>query len=145
MFNNNILSVLTSILDFFFSSKVVTTWQTDCAIYKLKPRSFYKFTYLYTKTVDFDFQCKLCLIQNSIIVIILISNWPMYLATLQTYLLLIKILDLILIQEKLKLVSLTYLAILSLTSLIISCFSIIFISLLILCNLIWTLWKLTLQ
>ena len=35
-------SVLTSISDFIHSSKVVTTWQTDDTVHKLKPRSFHK-------------------------------------------------------------------------------------------------------
>ena len=35
-------SALTSILDFFPSPEVVTTWQTDGAAHKLKPRSFHK-------------------------------------------------------------------------------------------------------
>ena len=39
-------SVLIPISDFFLSSKVVTTQQTDSAAYKLKPRSFYKFAHL---------------------------------------------------------------------------------------------------
>ena len=37
---------LTFISDFFLLSKIVTTWQTDSAVYKLKPRSFHKFAYL---------------------------------------------------------------------------------------------------
>ncbi len=35
-------SVLTFILDFFFSSEVATMWQSDGIVYKLKPRLFYK-------------------------------------------------------------------------------------------------------
>jgi len=44
---------LTSILDFFPSSKVVTMWQTDGAAHKLKPRSFHKFTHLQVYSADF--------------------------------------------------------------------------------------------
>ena len=36
-------SVLISISDFIYSSEVVTTWKTNSAAYKMKPRSFYKF------------------------------------------------------------------------------------------------------
>ena len=39
-------SALTSISDFFPSSEVVTTWQTDSTAHKLKPRSFHKSAYL---------------------------------------------------------------------------------------------------
>ena len=39
-------SALTSISGFSLSSEVVTTWQTDSAVHKLKPRSFHKFAYL---------------------------------------------------------------------------------------------------
>ena len=73
--------------------------------------------------------------------IILISNWPMYLVILQIYLLLIKSLVLILIQEKLKLVSLTLLVILSLISSVISYFNVVFIYVLIPHNLTWILQK----
>jgi len=34
-------SALTLILDFFLSSKVVTMWQIDSIVHKLKPRSAY--------------------------------------------------------------------------------------------------------
>jgi len=44
---------LTSILDSFLLSEVVTTQQTDGTVYKLKPRSFYKSTYLWVHFVDF--------------------------------------------------------------------------------------------
>ena len=37
---------LTLISDFFLSSEVATTQQTDGTAHKLKPRLFYKFTYL---------------------------------------------------------------------------------------------------
>ena len=46
-------SALTSILDFFLLSEVATMWQTDSAVYKLKPRLFYKSTYLWVHSVDF--------------------------------------------------------------------------------------------
>ena len=39
-------SVLTSISDFFLSSRIITMWQIDDAAYKLKPRLFYKFIFL---------------------------------------------------------------------------------------------------
>jgi len=39
-------SALTFLSDFFLSSEVMTTWQIDSAVYKLKPRSFYKSTHL---------------------------------------------------------------------------------------------------
>jgi len=39
-------SALTSISDFFLSSKVVTTWQIDGTAYKLKPRPFHKSAHL---------------------------------------------------------------------------------------------------
>ena len=64
------------------------------------------------------------------------NNWLTYLVGLQTHLLLIKILVLILIQEKLKLVSPILLVVLNLTSLLISYFNITFMSALILHNLI---------
>ena len=34
---------LTSISDFIHSSEVVTIWQTDSTVHKLKPKMFYKF------------------------------------------------------------------------------------------------------
>jgi len=40
-------SALTSILDFFLSSEVVITWQTDGAAHKLKLRLFHKSTHLW--------------------------------------------------------------------------------------------------
>jgi len=46
-------SALTPISDFFPSSKVATTWQTDGTVYKLKPRSFYKSVHLQVHFVDF--------------------------------------------------------------------------------------------
>ena len=46
-------SALTPILDFFLLSKVATTWQTDGAAYKLKPRSFHKSVHLRVYPVDF--------------------------------------------------------------------------------------------
>ena len=39
-------SALTPISDFFLSSEVVTTWQTDGAVHKLKSRLFHKSAYL---------------------------------------------------------------------------------------------------
>ena len=44
---------LTSILDFFPSSEVVTMQQTDGIAHKLKPRSFHKSTQLQVHPVDF--------------------------------------------------------------------------------------------
>jgi len=82
---------------------------------------------------------------NPIGVRILMNNWPTYLADLLTYLILIRLLVPILIQRELKPVSLTLSAALSLTSLIISCFNVTYISTLIQCNLTQTLWKLTVQ
>ena len=46
-------SVLTPILDFFLSSEVAITQQLDSTTYKLKPRLFYKFTYLQANSTDF--------------------------------------------------------------------------------------------
>ena len=46
-------SALTPILDFFLSSEVVTMQQTDGIAHKLKPRSFYKSTYLQVHFADF--------------------------------------------------------------------------------------------
>ena len=46
-------SALTSISDFFPSSEVVTTWQTDGAAHKLKPRLFHKSTHLRVHPADF--------------------------------------------------------------------------------------------
>ena len=68
---------------------------------------------------------------NSIGVRILITNWPIYLADLLKYLILIRLPVLILIQEKLKPVSLTPSVVLSLTSSIIFCFNVTYISMLI--------------
>ena len=65
---------------------------------------------------------------NTIRVIILMNNWPKYLADLLTHLILIRFLVLILIQEKLKPASPTLLVALSLISLIISCFNVAYIS-----------------
>ena len=59
--------------------------------------------------------------QNSIGAIILMNSWLMYLANLLTHLMLIRLLDLILIQGELKPASLTSSIVLSLTSSIISC------------------------
>ena len=58
---------------------------------------------------------------NPIGVIILMNNWLKYSVDLLTHLILIRLLDLILIQEKLKPAFPTLSAALSLTSLIISC------------------------
>ena len=76
---------------------------------------------------------------NPIGVIILMNNWPMYLADLLTHLILIRLLVPILIQGRLKPTSPTLSAALSLTSLIISCFNVTYISMLTQRNLIWTL------
>ena len=46
-------SVLTSTQTFSPSSEVATTWQTDGAAHKLKPRLFYKSVYLQDHPVDF--------------------------------------------------------------------------------------------
>jgi len=46
-------SVLTSTWTFFLSSEVVTTWQTDGAAHKLKPRSFHKSAHLWVHPADF--------------------------------------------------------------------------------------------
>ena len=82
---------------------------------------------------------------NSIRVIILINNYPKYLADLLTYLILIRLLVPILIQERLKPTFLTLSAALSLTSSIISCFNVAYISILTQHNSIQTLQKLTSQ
>jgi len=68
---------------------------------------------------------------NSVGVIILMNNWLTYSANLLTLLILIKLLVPILIQGKLKPVSLTPSAVLSLISSIISCFNVTYISMLI--------------
>ena len=46
-------SALTPILNFITSSEVATTYQTDGAAHKLKPRLFHKFTHLQVHPVDF--------------------------------------------------------------------------------------------
>ena len=46
-------SVLTPTQTFSPSSEVATTWQTDSAAYKLKPRLFHKFTQLQVHSADF--------------------------------------------------------------------------------------------
>ena len=46
-------SALTPISDFFLSSEVATTWQTDGTAHKLKPRSFYKSTHPQVHSVNF--------------------------------------------------------------------------------------------
>ena len=46
-------SVLTPILNLFLSSEVATTWQTDGAAHKLKPRLFHKFAHLQANPTDF--------------------------------------------------------------------------------------------
>ena len=46
-------SVLTSTQTFSSSSEVAIMQQTDGAVYKLKPRSFYKSAYLWVHSVDF--------------------------------------------------------------------------------------------
>ena len=82
---------------------------------------------------------------NPVRAIILMNNWPKYLADLLTLLILIRLLVPILIQEELKPASLTPSAALSLTSSIIFCFNAVYTSVLIWCNLTWTLRKSTLQ
>ena len=67
---------------------------------------------------------------NPIGVIILINNWPKYSANLLKHLILIRLLVLILIQERLKPTSPTLSVALSLTSSIIFCFNITYISVL---------------
>ena len=46
-------SILTPISDFFPSSKVVTTQQTDSTAHKLKPRLFHKSAHLQVHSADF--------------------------------------------------------------------------------------------
>ena len=46
-------SALTSISDFSPSSEVATTWQTDSAAHKLKPRLFHKSAHLWVHSADF--------------------------------------------------------------------------------------------
>ena len=82
---------------------------------------------------------------NSVGVIILMNNWLKYLANLLTLLILIRLLDLILIQGELNPVSPTLSVTLSLTSLIISYSNAVYISMLIRHNSIQTLQKSTLQ
>ena len=69
--------------------------------------------------------------QNPVGVMILMNNWLKYSANLLIYLIIIRLPVLILMQEKIKLASLTSSAVLSLISSIISCFNIIYISALI--------------
>ena len=76
---------------------------------------------------------------NSVRVIILMNNWPKFSADLLTHLTLIRLPVPILIQGELKPVFLTLSVVLSLTSSIIFCFDIAYISMLIQHNLIWTL------
>ena len=83
--------------------------------------------------------------QNPIRAIILMNSWLKYLVDLLILLMLIRLLVLILIQEELKPTFLIILVALSPTSLIISCSSVTFISVLIQYNLIWTLQKSTMQ
>ena len=47
-------SALTPISDFFPTSEVVITWQTNGAAYKLKPRSFHKSAHLQVYSVDLN-------------------------------------------------------------------------------------------
>ena len=65
---------------------------------------------------------------------VLMNNWLIYLANLLTYLILIRLPVPILIQGELKFASLTLSVVLSLTSSIISCFNVVYISTLIWCN-----------
>jgi len=83
--------------------------------------------------------------QNPIKAIILMNSWLTYLANLLILLMLIRLLDPILIQGELKPIFLISSAVLSLTSSIISCSNVAYISMLIQYNLIWTLQKSTLQ
>jgi len=83
--------------------------------------------------------------QNPVGVIILMNSWPIYLVNLQTPLILIRPLVLTLIQGELKPVFPTLSVALSLTSSIISYSNVVSTFVLILCNLIWTLQKSTLQ
>ena len=53
MFNGNIPISTYSHLDFFPSSEVVITQQTDSAAHKLKLRSFHKFAHLWVHSADF--------------------------------------------------------------------------------------------
>ena len=69
--------------------------------------------------------------QNPVKVRILMNSWPMYLVDLLILLILIRLPDLILMQEELKPTSSTLSAALSLTSSIISCFNVVYISMLI--------------
>ena len=62
------------------------------------------------------------------------NNWLMYLANLLTHLILIRLPVPVLIQGELKSAFLILSVVLSLTSLIISCFNIVYISILIWCN-----------
>jgi len=82
---------------------------------------------------------------NPIGAIILMNNWPKYLADLPTSLILIRLLDPILIQGELKPTSPTLSAALSLTSSIIFCSNASYISVLIQHNSTWTLQKSTSQ
>jgi len=68
--------------------------------------------------------------QNPVKAIILINSWPTYLANLLTHLILIRLPDLILMQEKLKTAFLTPSTALSLTGLIISYSNVAYISML---------------
>jgi len=52
-------SVLTSTRTFFLSSEVVTTWQTDGAAHKLKPRSFHKSAHLWVHLCGLPPWCEL--------------------------------------------------------------------------------------
>ena len=63
--------------DFFSLSEVVITWQIDSTVHKLKPRSFYKFVYLWANFADFHLQCEPCLTNiliNSSVIEIIIKN-----------------------------------------------------------------------
>ena len=83
--------------------------------------------------------------QNSVGAIILMNSWLMYLANLLTHLMLIRLLDLILIQGELKPTSPTPSAAQCLTSSIISYSNVIYISMLIQRNLTQTSQNLFLQ
>jgi len=64
-------SVLTPISDYFLSSEVATTWQSDSIAYKPKPRLFHKFTHFQANSMDFHSQCEPHLIYGYICSLIL--------------------------------------------------------------------------
>jgi len=58
VFNANIPISTHSILDLFLSLEIMTTWQTDSTVHKLKPRSFHKSVHLWVHLADFYSQCE---------------------------------------------------------------------------------------